>query len=138
MYVYVPRANVCFPHDIQVVRIKIPGTKFYVGSGLLSVMGTSFTFLPIAQRSVAAQMTDPDDPKDFPTAFGSLLGVFMIGSFVEMAMSFIPPRFLRKIFPPWISGLTIFLIGASLIGSGVKVSQIEITAIFFVGSSIVV
>jgi len=105
---------------MQVVRIKIPGTKFYVGSGLLSVMGTSFTFLPIAQRSVAAQMSDLDDPKDFPTAFGSLLGVFMIGSFVEMAMSFIPPRFLRKIFPPWISGLTIFLIGASLIGSGVK------------------
>eukprot|EP00873_Tetraselmis_striata_P000948 jgi/Tetstr1/421212/TSEL_001117.t1 len=104
----------------QVVRVNIPFTKYYVDSGLLSVMGTSFTFLPIAQRAVAAQMTDTNDPRDFPTAFGSLLGVSMIGSFVEMGMSFIPPRYLRKIFPPWISGLTIFLIGASLIGSGVK------------------
>ena len=37
-------------------------------------------------------------------------------------MSFIPTRILRAIFPPYISGLTIFLIGASLIGSGVRVS----------------
>jgi xanthine/uracil permease len=101
--------------------VKIPFTKYYIGSGLLSVMGTSFTFLPIAQAAISAQVNDPENPVDFPTAFGGLLGVFMIGSFVEMLMSFIPARYLRAIFPPWISGLTIFLIGASLIGSGVKV-----------------
>mmetsp|Transcript_6629 Transcript_6629/g.11971 ORF Transcript_6629/g.11971 Transcript_6629/m.11971 type:complete len:566 (-) Transcript_6629:265-1962(-) len=105
---------------LQVVRVKIPFTKYYIGSGLLSVMGTSFTFLPIAQAAISAQVNDPENPVDFPTAFGGLLGVFMIGSFVEMLMSFIPARYLRAIFPPWISGLTIFLIGASLIGSGVK------------------
>jgi len=105
---------------LQVVRLKIPFTKYFIGSGLLSVMGTSFTFLPIAQGAVAAQMNDPENPVDFPTAYGGLLGCFMIGSFVELLMSFIPPRILRKVFPPWISGLTIFLIGASLIGSGVK------------------
>eukprot|EP00873_Tetraselmis_striata_P004849 jgi/Tetstr1/425113/TSEL_015575.t1 len=66
---------------LQVVRLKIPFTKYFIGSGLLSVMGTSFTFLPIAQGAVAAQMNDPENPVDFPTAYGGLLGCFMIGSF---------------------------------------------------------
>ena len=104
---------------VQVTSLKIPKTPFQLGSGLLSVMGTSFTFLPIVQSSVSAQMSQG---VDFPTAYGNMLGVFMIGAFVEAAMSFIPTRILRKVFPPYISGLTIFLIGASLIGSGVRVS----------------
>ena len=38
---------------IQVFRAKILGTPYYLGTGLLSVMGTSFTFLPIAREMVA-------------------------------------------------------------------------------------
>ncbi|KAH8051864.1 xanthine transmembrane transporter [Aureococcus anophagefferens] len=37
---------------IQVFRAKILGTPFYLGTGLISVMGTSFTFLPIAREMV--------------------------------------------------------------------------------------
>uniref|UniRef100_A0A061SFW1 Nucleobase:cation symporter-2, NCS2 family n=1 Tax=Tetraselmis sp. GSL018 TaxID=582737 RepID=A0A061SFW1_9CHLO len=103
---------------VQVTSLKIPRTPYYLGSGLLSVMGTSFTFLPIVQESVRAQTSDGS--VDFPTAYGNLLGVFLVGSLVEAAMSFVPTRFLRAVFPPYISGLTIFLIGASLVGSGVN------------------
>mmetsp|Transcript_39251 Transcript_39251/g.111119 ORF Transcript_39251/g.111119 Transcript_39251/m.111119 type:complete len:590 (-) Transcript_39251:291-2060(-) len=102
---------------VQVTCLKIPKTPYQLGSGLLSVMGTSFTFLPIVQGAVATQM---EAGVDFNQAYGNMLGVFMVGAFVEAAMSFIPTRILRSIFPPYISGLTIFLIGASLIGSGVR------------------
>lgn len=37
-----------FTSLIQVSRIKIPYTNIFIGTGLVSVMGTSFTFLPIA------------------------------------------------------------------------------------------
>ena len=39
---------------IQVFRCKIRGTPFYLGTGLISVMGTSFTFLPIAREMTTA------------------------------------------------------------------------------------
>ena len=34
-----------------------------------------------------------------------------------------PPRMLKRCFPPMVTGLTIFLIGAGLIGSGLKVGS---------------
>ena len=43
---------------IQVFRAKILGTPYYLGTGLLSVMGTSFTFLPIAREMVVRSIAD--------------------------------------------------------------------------------
>jgi xanthine/uracil permease len=40
---------------IQVTQIPIPFTNYAIGSGLLSVMGISFTFLPIAQSTIGIQ-----------------------------------------------------------------------------------
>lgn len=37
---------------VQVMQIKIPGTRFVIGSGLLSVMGVSFSFVPVAQQVI--------------------------------------------------------------------------------------
>lgn len=102
---------------LSVCRIKIPFTKYYIGSGLLSVVGTSFTFLPIARQSIALQMKQ--EGKTFDDAYGALLGVFMVGSVIEACISFVPRKYIKKIFPPWICGLTIFLIGAALIKSGI-------------------
>lgn len=107
-----------FTTIIQVVKFKIPCTKYQLGSGLISVMGTSFTFLPIVQGAIRAQVKNGET--DFATAYGNMLGVFMVGSFIEAAMSLLPTRYLRAVFPPYISGITIFLIGAALIGSGVS------------------
>ncbi|KAG1674138.1 hypothetical protein FOA52_015769 [Chlamydomonas sp. UWO 241] len=102
---------------LQVVRIPIYGTQYYVGSGLLSVIGTSFTFLPISRGAIATQMAAG---KSFDEAYGALLGVYIVGALAELCMSFIPRKYIKKIFPPWISGLTIFLIGAALIKSGMQ------------------
>jgi len=58
--------------------------------------------------------------KSFDEAYGSLMGVFMVGAIFQSMFSFIPPRFLRRIFPSWLAGLGVFLIGVSLVGVGVQ------------------
>jgi xanthine/uracil permease len=51
-----------------------------------------------------------------PDAFGYVLGTSSICAFLEIGMSFIPVRILKRIFPPLVTGTVVVLIGASLIG----------------------
>jgi len=77
-----------------------------VGSGLLSVQGTSFTF--VSPVLLAARMGGP----------ALVLGMCMSTAVVETAMSF-SLRFARKILPPIVSGTVVMLIGLSLIRVGI-------------------
>ena len=43
---------------------KIFGRQFYLGSGVLSVMGTSFTFLPIFELAIRQMKADGVEPFD--------------------------------------------------------------------------
>ena len=86
-----------------------------VGSGLLSIQGTSFTFLSLSigiGLSVKAAGGSPEQ------ALGTIFGVALIASPVEMIFSrFIPA--LRKIITPLVSGIVVTLIGMSLIRVGI-------------------
>lgn len=82
-----------------------------------SVIATSFAFIPTAVTSINTQI---EAGKSFDEAYGSLLGVFMVGAVFQSGFSFIPGPILRKIFPPWLAGLGVFLIGVSLVGVGVE------------------
>ncbi|MDA3809265.1 MAG: NCS2 family nucleobase:cation symporter, partial [Spirochaetaceae bacterium] len=86
-----------------------------IGSGLLSIQGTSFTFLSLCIGigfSVKAAGGTPE------MALGTIFGVALIASPVEMIFSrFIP--FLKKIITPLVSGIVVTLIGMSLIKVGI-------------------
>lgn len=84
---------------------------------MLCVIATSFAFLPTAQQSIDTMIREG---KTFDEAYGSLLGVFMVGSIFQSSFSFIPGHILRRVFPPWLAGLGVFLIGVSLVGVGVQ------------------
>ena len=99
------------------VQIPIPGTKFVIGTGVLSVIGTSFGFLPVFENSIAAMRDDGVDPMD---AYGKMLGTTMVCCFVEIFLAFMPRNVLRKVFPPIVTGTAIMLIGAGLTGTGMK------------------
>lgn len=76
-----------------------------VGSGLLCVQGTSFTFVEIGKQAGAAG------------GLPLILGLTLVCSSVEMAVS----RFIRqarRLFPPVVMGTVITLIGMSLIPVG--------------------
>ncbi|KAL7414494.1 xanthine uracil permease [Mrakia frigida] len=111
---------------IQMSRFKLP-FGYYLGTGLITVVGTSFATLSSAFAVFNAYYADGKcstvtdaagivTRSACPDAFGALLGTSMLCSLLEMGMAFIPPAKLRKIFPPIVTGVVVFLIGASLIG----------------------
>jgi uric acid-xanthine permease len=96
---------------------RIFGRQMYLGAGVLSVMGTSFTFLPIYEISIA-QMTAAGI--DGTVAFGKLIGTSMVCCLFEVLFSFLPIRYMKRIFPPIVTAVTVILIGVGLIGTGMK------------------
>ena len=86
-----------------------------VGSGLLSIQGTSFAFIgPIiaAGSAAIASGTSPED------ALGTIFGLCFVGSFIEIVFS----RFLQlaaRIITPLVTGTVVALIGLTLINVGI-------------------
>ena len=86
-----------------------------VGSGLLSVQGTSFAFLgPI----IAAGLAVKGAGGTFEDALGLIFGLCFFGAFVEIIIS----RFLHlanKVITPLVTGVVVTLIGLTLINVGI-------------------
>ncbi|PUU73001.1 permease family-domain-containing protein [Tuber borchii] len=112
---------------IQITRFHIWGTPYYVGTGLISVVGTSFAIIPVALGALDQMYANGKGPmgKDnirlpCPEGYGAILGTGCVCALLEIALSFMPPRFLKKIFPPLVTGPTVMLVGVKLIASGFK------------------
>ncbi|RDB20052.1 hypothetical protein Hypma_013058 [Hypsizygus marmoreus] len=112
---------------VQMSRIKLFG-GYYLGTGLITVVGTSFATLSTANAVFDAMYKDGTCPSvtsaagvvtrgPCPDAYGKVLGTSLICSFLEIFMSFLPPRVLQRVFPPIVTGTVILMIGASLIGA---------------------
>ncbi|KZP18862.1 xanthine/uracil permease [Athelia psychrophila] len=108
---------------VQMSRIRL-FRNYRLGTGLISVVGTSFATLSTANSifdTMYANGTCPTNADGTrgacPDAYGLLLGTSLICAFLEIGMSFAPPRALKRVFPPLVTGTVILLIGASLIGS---------------------
>ncbi|KAL6749697.1 uric acid-xanthine permease [Haematococcus lacustris] len=100
---------------VQVTGIRVGG-KFMWGAGVLSVMGVSFTSVPIVQSTLAKLMKG--EGMSFDEAYGHVLGTLCVSTLTPILFSFLPIKVLRKVFPPVVSGVTILLIGIHLTGAG--------------------
>lgn len=87
------------------------------GAGVLSVMGVSFTTVPIAQSVINTKIAGGST---FEEAYGALLGTLLLTTLTPLLVSFLPIKALKKVFPPVVTGVTIMLIGISLTGSGLQ------------------
>jgi NCS2 family nucleobase:cation symporter-2 len=112
---------------IQITRLRIFKTPYYLGTGLISVVGVSFSVIPVAQGALAQMYANgycPSDadgnPLPCPKGYGALIGTSAVCSLIEILMSFIPPKTLLRMFPPIVTGPTVMLIGVHLIESGFK------------------
>jgi len=86
-----------------------------VGSGLLSIQGTSFTFLSVC---LAIGFSVKSAGGTEAQMVAAIFGTALLASPVEMIFSrFIP--FLNKIITPLVSGIVVTLIGMSLIKVGI-------------------
>ncbi|GAB7348256.1 hypothetical protein MBLNU459_g6247t1 [Dothideomycetes sp. NU459] len=110
---------------IQITRFHIYKTPYYIGTGLISVVGTSFATIPVATGALSQMYKTgfcPSDasgnPLPCPDGYGAILGTACCCALLEILMSFTSPRILRKVFPPLVTGPTVALIGMSLITSG--------------------
>lgn len=82
-------------------------------------MGTSFTFLPIAREITQSEFAMNGGAGGM-VGYGKFLGTVLVASFVEIALSFLPPKVLKKLFPPVVTGTCVVLIGVALSGTGMK------------------
>jgi uracil-xanthine permease len=110
---------------IQISRIHIRGSPYYIGTGLISVVGTSFATIPVATGAFSQMYATGFCPSDAdgnhlpcPDGYGALIATSCVCALLEILMSFTPPKVLKKIFPPIVTGPTVMLIGVSLISSG--------------------
>lgn len=107
---------------IQITRFHIYKTPYYVGTGLLSVVGTSFATISVATGALSQMYTTGYCPSDAngnalpcPDGYGALIATSCVCALIEILMSFTSPKVLKKIFPPLVTGPTVMLIGVSLI-----------------------
>lgn len=85
-----------------------------IGSGLLSIQGPSFAFLPAIFAVIESSNAAGRSPQE---ALALILGLGFFGSFIQIILS----RFLhfaRVIFPPIVTGTAVALIGLTLIRFG--------------------
>jgi len=85
-----------------------------VGSGLLSIQGTSFNFLgPI----IGAGLSLKQGGADISTMMAAIFGTILLASTAEMLLSRVL-EYARKIISPLVSGIVVTLIGLTLIQVG--------------------
>ncbi|KAL1594675.1 hypothetical protein SLS59_008725 [Nothophoma quercina] len=112
---------------LQVTRLHITKTPFFIGTGLLSVVGPTFDILPIvfnyaALRYKSGRCPVADDGTEgaCPQAWGAVLGTMLCCVWIQVAMAFVPPKILNKVFPKLITGSLLTLIGVYLVGNGLQ------------------
>lgn len=112
---------------LQMIRIHVYRTKYYIGTGLISVVGCSFSVITVASGTfnqmyssgycpVSAQGTRLPCPR----GYGALLGTSCLCSLLEIGMSFMSSKILKRVFPPLVTGPTVLLIGSHLVETGMK------------------
>ncbi|KAI6255879.1 hypothetical protein MCOR29_007980 [Pyricularia oryzae] len=110
---------------VQITRFHLFKTPYYLGTGLISVVGCSFAVIPVATGGIKQMYasgfcpSSPDGtPLPCPDAYGALLGTAAVCALFEILLSFLPPKVVLRIFPPIVTGPTVMLIGISLVRSG--------------------
>ncbi len=85
-----------------------------IGSGLLSVQGTSFNFLgPI----IGAGLSLKAGGAELPTMMAAIFGTIVVASFAEILLSRVL-EYAQRIITPLVSGIVVTLIGLTLIQVG--------------------
>ncbi|KAK8135405.1 purine permease [Apiospora sp. TS-2023a] len=92
---------------LEVTRVHLAKTPFFIGTGLLSVVGPTFDILPIAFNYTSMRYKDGTCPT------GSDV-------WVQILMSFVPPKTLNRIFPKVVTGSLLLLVGIYLVGNGMQ------------------
>ncbi|KAK9387783.1 hypothetical protein V1515DRAFT_615341 [Lipomyces mesembrius] len=84
----------------------------YLGTGLISVVGTSFATIPVAPGAFAQRYSNGYCPVKLPCpdGYGAIIRTTCICALLDILLSI-----LQKVFPPMVTGPTVLLIGIHLV-----------------------
>ncbi|CZR54605.1 probable purine permease, broad specificity [Phialocephala subalpina] len=112
---------------LQITRFHLLRSPYYFGTGLISVVGTSFSIIPTASAGLSQMYANGKCPTDAdgnklacPEGYGAILGTAALCALLEIGLSFMKPSLLKKLFPPIVTGPTVTLIGVALIQTGLE------------------
>lgn len=112
---------------VQVTRIQIGKTPFYIGTGLLSTVGPTFDIIAVAIAYSSVQYENGNCPTaadgtqlPCPKAWGAVLGTMFCTVWIQFLMAMVPPRLLNRVFPKIVTGSLLLLVGVYLVGNGMQ------------------
>lgn len=112
---------------LQVTRVHIAKTPFFIGTGLLSVVGPTFDILAVAINYASLKYGDETCPtsedgtqQPCPAAWGAVLGSILCTVWIQILISLVPPKTLNRLFPKLITGSLLLMVGVYLIGNGMN------------------
>lgn len=109
---------------IQITRFHIYKTPYYIGTGLLSVVGTSFATITICTKAMPLMYKtglcpmDGDKELPCPDGYGRIIATGTVCALLEILLSFAPSKVLQRVFPPLVTGPVVLLIGTHLVETG--------------------
>lgn len=103
---------------VQCIQIKIPRTPYQIGSGLCAFLGASTVMTSVFIGLIGRVAVDNDISQS--DAFGKVLGTAAVCSLFFIALSLIPRKYAKVLFPPIVSGIIIVLIGIEVVGTSTK------------------
>ncbi|KAG0641054.1 hypothetical protein HOY80DRAFT_999666 [Tuber brumale] len=132
-----------FPNSHDEPLVIISGLVFYRceyyggGGGMAewagaesSSVGTTFAIIPVAEgawdqlysngKYIAGPIGEGGVKLPCPDGYGAILGTASLCALLQISLSFMPPRRLRKIFPFLGTGPAVTLVGVKLIAAGFK------------------
>eukprot|EP00873_Tetraselmis_striata_P009193 jgi/Tetstr1/429457/TSEL_019365.t1 len=97
---------------LQIAALPVPFTngRLQIGTGLLSLVGSSSAFVSLFMTQVYGQIVR-DPTLSWQQAYGGVVGALMTSSLIGLGMAALPPKALRRLLPPVVSGTTVVLIG---------------------------
>lgn len=111
----------------QITRFHIYKTPYYVGTGILSVVGPTFDILGIAGSYASSRYANGTCPiaadgtyLPCEDAFGAILGTMLCTVWIQILLAFCPPRIIKRVFPTMVSGTLLLLLTVYLGGAGMK------------------
>lgn len=128
---------------LQITRSRLGNSKWYLGSGLLSVVGPTFDIIPVALKYTQRLYETGKCPSTTttvvegggggttklpcPDAYGALIGSILVCVWMQFLVALIPAKILKRVFPATVTGVLLLVLGVYLVTTaGESVSSLFI------------
>ncbi|KAL9535908.1 putative purine permease [Sphaerulina musiva] len=116
---------------LQITRSRLGNSKWYLGSGLLSVVGPTFDIIPVALKYTQRLYETGKCPSTTttvvegggggttklpcPDAYGALIGSILVCVWMQFLVALIPAKILKRVFPATVTGVLLLVLGVYLV-----------------------